>query len=186
MLNVGATFLAKGCSPWAILREAGIDGPNVALFKAEWNENLHPRDPATGRFIETGAGTIVAASAAQSLIAGGATEVGVGLFALASGAILSLTVAGWLLSHGPKGDIGDGASYWLPGVRDNAESSEGGDPPDRPQRCEDLYRIDSDTCGAIARRRGARIGAACYGSASERYAACLANKPIPPLNTWNN
>jgi hypothetical protein len=26
----------------------------------------------------------------------------------------------------------------------------------------------------------------CHASASERYAACLAGRPIPPLNTWNN
>jgi hypothetical protein len=34
--------------------------------------------------------------------------------------------------------------------------------------------------------RGASAGAACHASASERYAACLAGRPIPPLNTWNN
>jgi hypothetical protein len=41
-------------SPWAILQAAAIEGANVRLFKAEWSEDLHPRDPATGQFIETG------------------------------------------------------------------------------------------------------------------------------------
>ena len=52
--------------------------------------------------------------------------------------------------------------------------------------CEALQRIDTDTCNAITKRRGARAGAACHASASERYAACLRGRPLPPLNTWNN
>jgi RHS repeat-associated protein len=54
------------------------------------------------------------------------------------------------------------------------------------EECEALYRVDTDTCNAITRRRGARAGAACHESASQRYAACLRGDPIPPLNTWNN
>ena len=54
MLKAGAVFLDKGFSPWAILQAAAIEGANVRLFKAEWSEDLHPRDPATGQFIETG------------------------------------------------------------------------------------------------------------------------------------
>ncbi|MFL6621611.1 MAG: RHS repeat-associated core domain-containing protein [Sulfurifustis sp.] len=52
--------------------------------------------------------------------------------------------------------------------------------------CEELYRIDTDTCNAITKRRGRRAGETCHASASERYAACLRGKPLPPLNTWNN
>jgi hypothetical protein len=172
MLKTGATFLARGFSPWAILREAGIEGPAVELCKAQWDENLHPRDPATGRFIEIGSGTVVTASAARALIAAGATQISAGAFALAGGALLSLTAAGWVLSHGPKGKIEDGPSYWLPGVAENSRDSAPVGPEavssgaeDRMQRCEDLYRIDTDTCRAIDRRRGARSGAACYASA---------------------
>lgn len=54
------------------------------------------------------------------------------------------------------------------------------------QHCEDLHRIDTDVCNAITRRRGRAAGAACHASASERYAACYRDKPLPPLNTWNN
>ncbi|PPQ39855.1 hypothetical protein SAMN06265338_101746 [Rhodoblastus acidophilus] len=54
MLKIGATFLAKGVSLWLILQEAGIEGANVPLFKADWDESLHPRDPK-GRFATTGA-----------------------------------------------------------------------------------------------------------------------------------
>jgi len=57
---------------------------------------------------------------------------------------------------------------------------------DDKQHCEDLNQIDTATCNAITKRRGAAAGAACHASASERYAACLRGKPLPPLNTWNN
>jgi RHS repeat-associated protein len=59
-------------------------------------------------------------------------------------------------------------------------------PDDDKEECEKLLRVDTDTCNAIARRRGARAGAVCHASASERYAACLRGSPIPPLSTWNN
>ena len=49
-----------------------------------------------------------------------------------------------------------------------------------------LYATDTATCNGISRMRGKRSGAVCHSSASERYAACLAGRPIPPLNTWNN
>ena len=52
--------------------------------------------------------------------------------------------------------------------------------------CEKLYEIDTATCNGITRIRGPRAGTVCHASASERFAACLAGRPIPPLNTWNN
>nr|WP_320116894.1 RHS repeat-associated core domain-containing protein [uncultured Desulfuromonas sp.] len=52
--------------------------------------------------------------------------------------------------------------------------------------CEKIYKTDTDTCNGISRVRGASAGAACHASATERYAACLRGKPLPPLNTWNN
>jgi RHS repeat-associated protein len=54
------------------------------------------------------------------------------------------------------------------------------------QHCEQLLQIDTDTCNAITKRRGAAAGAACHASATERYAACYRDRPLPPLNTWNN
>jgi hypothetical protein len=220
MLKAGATCLAKGFATWAILQAAGIEEGNVRLAKADWSEDLHPRDSATGQFTSTGsaqnsASVAVSASVAARLIAGGATPIAAGTVAPTGGVLLVLTAAGWVLSHGPKGDIHDGPSYWLPGVpEDKSGTASGGagtasasdlipsnsdsratittsgespaDAADPMQQCEDLYRIDTDTCRAIARRRGARSGAACYASASERYAACLSGRTIPPLNTWNN
>ena len=55
--------------------------------------------------------------------------------------------------------------------------------------CEDLNRVDTDTCKGVTRRRGARAGQRCHASASQRYAACLKGDPRdrwPPLDTWNN
>ncbi len=57
---------------------------------------------------------------------------------------------------------------------------------DNKQHCEELLQIDTDTCNAITKRRGGAAGAACHASATERYAACLRGRPLPPLNTWNN
>jgi RHS repeat-associated protein len=54
------------------------------------------------------------------------------------------------------------------------------------QHCEELLRIDTDTCNAITKRRGSAAGRACHASATERYAACYRGRPLPPLNTWNN
>jgi hypothetical protein len=102
MLKAGATCLDKGFSPWTILQAAEIEGANVRLCKAEWDETQHPRDPATGRFTETGGAAAIPASVAEHLIAGGAMQVAAGVYALAGGALLSLTAAGWVLSHGPK------------------------------------------------------------------------------------
>ena len=52
--------------------------------------------------------------------------------------------------------------------------------------CEQLLKIDTDTCNAITRSRGPAAGAVCHASASQRYASCLRGQPLPPLNTWNN
>jgi hypothetical protein len=138
-----AIFLAKGISPGTLLRAAGIDGADVPDVSDEedgqddpddsndtddpapettWDPALHPRDPATGRFIETGGAVAIPASLAERLIAGAAAEVSAGVFALAGGALLSLTAAGWVLAHGPKGDFQDGAGYWLPGVSNQTPS----------------------------------------------------------------
>lgn len=60
-------------------------------------------------------------------------------------------------------------------------------PPTDGDSCdEQYYGIDIPTCRAISRARGARAGARCYASASERYGACLSGLPLPPLDTWNN
>lgn len=52
--------------------------------------------------------------------------------------------------------------------------------------CEDLLEIDTSTCNGVTRSRGSVRGAICHASASERYAACLTGKPLPPLAVWNN
>jgi len=40
--------------------------------------------------------------------------------------------------------------------------------------CDDMYEADLETCRKLKSR-------ACYAQAAERYAACKAGKPIPPL-----
>ncbi|WP_374545016.1 hypothetical protein [Rhodoblastus sp.] len=85
ILKAGATFLGKGFSPWTILHAAGIEGPNVRLAKAEWDESQHPRDPSNGRFVSAGGAAAVPASVAERLIAGGAMRIAAGVYALAGG-----------------------------------------------------------------------------------------------------
>lgn len=48
------------------------------------------------------------------------------------------------------------------------------------------YNVDIPTCRAISKRRGAAAGERCYASAAERYGNCIAGRPMPPLDTWNN
>jgi hypothetical protein len=147
MLKNGAISLAKGYSPWMILQAAEIAGPNLRLFKADWNEDLHPRDESTGRFTSGGgssapaplapvpskdvkpvpgrAGTMVLPSVASALVNTGEAVLSTTAAAV-GGAVLSLTAAGWVLFHGPKGSITDGPSYWLPGVPNESASDEDG------------------------------------------------------------
>ena len=54
-------------------------------------------------------------------------------------------------------------------------------------RCDrQYYDIDIPTCRGVSRNRGKTAGARCFASAAERYAACLAGRPMPPLDTYNN
>jgi RHS repeat-associated protein len=55
-----------------------------------------------------------------------------------------------------------------------------------PRDCETLYETDQSTCRAISRARGPAAAARCWASAGDRYGACLAGRPIPPLDIWNN
>ncbi|HLN97621.1 MAG TPA: RHS repeat-associated core domain-containing protein, partial [Pyrinomonadaceae bacterium] len=58
---------------------------------------------------------------------------------------------------------------------------------DRVRRCDkQYYEVDTPTCNGITRMRGAEAGARCHASAAQRYAACLAGLPLPPLDPWNN
>lgn len=59
-------------------------------------------------------------------------------------------------------------------------------PPLPPDPCEQQYANDVSVCQAIRRRRGPQAAQRCYSSAAERYSACLAGRPLPPLDTWNN
>lgn len=80
---------------------------------------------------------------------------------------------------GAAGSAAGGAAGNAAGNAFCPEDDEGDD-------CDALNATDTSTCNGITRVRGARAGAACHASASERYGACLAGRPIPPLNTWNN
>jgi hypothetical protein len=70
-------------------------------------------------------------------------------------------------------------------VDDITDCGSGGD----DEICKQLYRIDTDTCNAITRRRGSRAGVICHQSAAQRWSECLRHGPSgvrTPLATWNN
>lgn len=52
------------------------------------------------------------------------------------------------------------------------------------EKCGQQYAEDTATCKRVTKKRGARAGAACHASAAQRYGACLAGKPLPPLSWW--
>lgn len=90
----------------------------------------------------------------------------------------------WVASENGQGDNLDDL---LDDARDDLDEENFCYPENTPgDGCEELYATDTATCNGITRIRGKRSGAICHSSASERYAACLAGRPIPPLNTWNN
>lgn len=63
------------------------------------------------------------------------------------------------------------------------------DPPDECDedddgKCEEIYARDTSICRGVSQLQGRRAGAACYASAAERYGACLAGRPLPPLTRF--
>lgn len=48
--------------------------------------------------------------------------------------------------------------------------------------CDAQYAADGRTCNSVTERLGKEAGARCWRSASERYAACIAGRPEPPLS----
>lgn len=62
---------------------------------------------------------------------------------------------------------------WLPfGLPRTKET-----PAERERRCEEQVIKDEAICRKLRKR-------ACWASANERYGACKAGKPLPPLVTW--
>jgi hypothetical protein len=120
-----------------------------------------------------------AAGATGGAAAGGlvCSPTGPGALACAAAAGTGGAVAG--------SEAGGAAGAFVGGILGHA-LGEAMCPEDNTAECEQLLRVDTDTCNAITRSRGARAGAICHASASERYAACLRGAPIPPLSTWNN
>ena len=58
---------------------------------------------------------------------------------------------------------------------------------DQEELCDkQYYDVDIPTCRGISRSRGPAAAQRCYASAAERYAACLAGRPMPPLDVYNN
>jgi RHS repeat-associated protein len=61
------------------------------------------------------------------------------------------------------------------------------DSDEREAQCDyQYYQVDIPVCRGITRTRGPQAAQRCYASAAQRYAACLAGRPMPPLDTYNN
>ena len=141
---------------------------------------LTPNGTAIGSTV--GAGIVTLGSVVVDVVTGG-VNVAASPSEIAVGAALGGTI-GNAVSNAMSSS-GSGASSSSSSASSSSSSSQCSD-NDREKRCDELLRIDTDTCNAITRRRGAAAGAACHASASQRYAACLRGNLLPPLNTWNN
>ncbi|MBB6522824.1 RHS repeat-associated core domain-containing protein [Pseudoteredinibacter isoporae] len=144
-------------------------------------------------------------------IACGGVCVGIAVFTVYQGCRWLLVRGTLLLAGGyviheiiDEGETGECDNGQCPAAEDNDDwvspiDDVGPDPLDYPDesdadrdpdknngRCDQMYKIDTATCKGISRVRGKKAGAACHASAAQRYGACLAGEPIPPLNTWNN
>lgn len=54
--------------------------------------------------------------------------------------------------------------------------------PSGDDDCDAQYADDGRTCNRVTERLGKEAGARCWRSANERYAACIAKRPEPPLS----
>lgn len=75
-----------------------------------------------------------------------------------------------------------GLPLW--GIFGNGGGKGGGKCP-RPSGdddCDAQYADDGRTCNSVTERLGKEAGARCWRSANERYAACIAGRPEPPLS----
>jgi hypothetical protein len=79
--------------------------------------------------------------------------------AIIAGALLTAGISGSVPSCGPDND-------GPPGCKNDND-------------CEELLRIDTDTCNAIAKRRGAMAGEACHASASDALCCLFAWRVLP-------
>ena len=181
--------------------QASTGTPTAIRFPGQWfqaESGLHQNwmrdyDPTTGRYVQAdplglvdGASVYGYAGQNPGRWIDPRGEQGIeGLLGSSVGRGAMSVAGGAALADGPL-PIGDAIGLCIVGaviLYCGADEQNCGPDDDR---CEELHRIDTNTCNGITRFRGKRAGAVCHASASERYAACRADKPIPPLNTWNN
>lgn len=140
-----------------------FDGGQTNLYVYVGNDPVNRSDPF-GTFAITLPGFL-------GTLGGGAIGAAVGGI---PGAIL-----GGLITAAIMSVPGDSSSD-----RACEQSEEDDDSDDK--NCDKAYQTDIATCRGISRRRGPSAGERCYASAAQRYGNCLANRPMPPLDTWNN
>jgi RHS repeat-associated protein len=91
---------------------------------------------------------------------------------------ITLGYGAWMLFDG----LDDDADDWAEDVCGEADD-------DYDDICWERYRIETDTCTAVGKRRGAQAAARCHATAATRHSECLIVGPAgvtTPLDTWNN
>lgn len=162
----------------------GLAG-GINTYEYALNNPIRVYDPFG---LEPNPGCVAACTVGGGIIGGGLGYLGGGLLGGAAGTLAlpgGGTIGGAIGGAGIGGAAGAAAGSTAGNAAGQALCPDQDD-DDEDNECEQLLRVDTDTCNAITRARGAAAGAACHASASQRYAACLRGQPLPPLNTWNN
>lgn len=141
-----------------------------------------------------GAGAVLGAVAGGTIGAAGGTLLIPGILTIAGGGsgVVAGSGAGAFLGGaiGAGVGIGIGWDYCAKECDETDTKPWSPNPPqddDRVRRCDkQYYEVDTPRCNGITRMHGAEAGAKCHASAAQRYAACLAGLPLPPLDTRNN
>ncbi len=155
----------------------GLEG-GINPFEYALNNPIRVYDPFG---LEPNQGCVAACTVDGGILGGGLGYLGGGLLG-GSGGMLVAPGVGTIGGAIGGADLGGAAGAAAGSAAGNAAGRALCSDDDREDECyEQYYEIDIPTCRGISRRRGKEAAARCYASAAERYAACLAGKPIPRL-----